>query len=188
MVPGSSSYGSFRASPKETGLSRTGGRLRCWESAPSSGPTILLKARSTGIACQFDGTTPRRRLSTSRAGDALWCGWKREKFEAFESGGGVPDEPAEPQEGEVKSNFWIFQANPKLFDIDLALQDLDEISWLVRQHQRELKVGDRVFLWRSGKDSGIAAGKWRLFPAPGGSSSTTGIGAQVQSFEREVRR
>ena len=51
--------------------------------------------------------------------------------------------------------YWIFQGNPKNYDIDAALHSLSEISWRVPQYTSEIAVGDRVVLWRSGKESGI---------------------------------
>lgn len=50
---------------------------------------------------------------------------------------------------------WFFQANPKLFDIDSALAQLDEIWWRVPQYTSEIQRGDVVLLWRSGKEAGI---------------------------------
>ena len=50
---------------------------------------------------------------------------------------------------------WIFQANPKHYDITTALSELDEIAWRVPQYTGDIQTGDGVFLWRSGKDAGI---------------------------------
>ena len=55
------------------------------------------------------------------------------------------------------SRFWIFQANPKSFDIDAALGELKELDWTVSQHGADIREGDQVFLWRSGIGSGIVA-------------------------------
>src|SRR5439155_3326680 len=52
---------------------------------------------------------------------------------------------------------WIFQANPEYFDIDGALSELDELSWLVNQHANAIHEGDQVFLWRSGAQGGVVA-------------------------------
>ncbi len=52
---------------------------------------------------------------------------------------------------------WIFQANPKLYDLEAALSKLQEQTWLVRQHQSDIHEGDVVFLWLAGKRSGIVA-------------------------------
>ena len=52
---------------------------------------------------------------------------------------------------------WIFQANPKYYDIDAALANLREISWSVNQYKQSISAGDAVFLWRSGPEAGIVA-------------------------------
>jgi hypothetical protein len=52
---------------------------------------------------------------------------------------------------------WIFQANPEQFDIDGALAALDELSWLVNQHQDDIHEGDEVFIWPSGAQGGVVA-------------------------------
>jgi 5-methylcytosine-specific restriction protein B len=52
---------------------------------------------------------------------------------------------------------WIFQANPLLYNIVEAVNSLSSMSWLVNRYKDEIKIGDRVFLWRSGKDAGIIA-------------------------------
>lgn len=52
---------------------------------------------------------------------------------------------------------WIFQANPKIYDVSGAIRSLQEDTWLVQQHRDELRPGDRVYLWESGPDAGIVA-------------------------------
>ena len=52
---------------------------------------------------------------------------------------------------------WIFQANPKYFDIDRALASLPEMSWLVNQFKQSISPKDEVFLWKSGAEGGIVA-------------------------------
>lgn len=48
-------------------------------------------------------------------------------------------------------NTWIFQANPKYFDIDRCLQLRKNISWSIRQKHfiDEIIIGDSVYIWRS---------------------------------------
>ncbi len=53
---------------------------------------------------------------------------------------------------------WIFQSNPKYYDIDAALKSLREMSWSVNQFKQSINPGDEVFIWRSGSDAGILAG------------------------------
>lgn len=46
---------------------------------------------------------------------------------------------------------WIFQGNPKLFDVDSYLSQFRLILWMVRQKHfaSQMNVGDSVYLWRS---------------------------------------
>jgi hypothetical protein len=48
---------------------------------------------------------------------------------------------------------WILQANPKLYDIDEALKHKELIYWRVPQYTNDVQQGDRVLLWRSGKQA-----------------------------------
>lgn len=57
----------------------------------------------------------------------------------------------------ASSRPWIFQANPRIFDIDAALRSLSQMTWVVRQHRRDIHESDRVYLWRSGDHPGIVA-------------------------------
>ncbi|MBE6069341.1 MAG: EVE domain-containing protein [Clostridium lundense] len=50
---------------------------------------------------------------------------------------------------------WIFQGNPKVFDINSYVAKGGVITWRVRakKHQDEIKLDDKVFIWRTeGKD------------------------------------
>jgi hypothetical protein len=53
---------------------------------------------------------------------------------------------------------WIFQGNPKWFDIDGFLATSPARAfWTVSRYKDEIAVGDRVFLWRSvGKGDGVS--------------------------------
>ncbi len=48
-------------------------------------------------------------------------------------------------------NAWIFQANPKYFDIDSCLRFRENIGWHIRQKRfiNEVMVDDSVYIWRS---------------------------------------
>jgi hypothetical protein len=54
-----------------------------------------------------------------------------------------------------QNRVWILQTNPKHYDIDAALRELDRIWWRVPQHTGDIHVGDAVALWRSGKDARV---------------------------------
>lgn len=60
----------------------------------------------------------------------------------------------------LAQNIWIFQANPERYDILNALADDaigTEMHWLVNQHKKQIKLGDIVMIWLSGKEAGIYA-------------------------------
>lgn len=46
---------------------------------------------------------------------------------------------------------WIFQGNPKIFDINSYVSNGGVIGWdvRVRKHQNDIKIGDKVFIWRT---------------------------------------
>lgn len=52
---------------------------------------------------------------------------------------------------------WIFQANPKIYDIDSAVVSLEKIDWHIHQYLKQIRTGDCVFIWKSGKNAGIIA-------------------------------
>ncbi len=52
---------------------------------------------------------------------------------------------------------WLFQANPTIYDIDQALSESGEMSWVTRQYADRIRKGDRVYIWRSGSDAGVVA-------------------------------
>lgn len=56
------------------------------------------------------------------------------------------------------ANVWIFQADPKRYDILNALSDpeiLQKYTWQVNQHKKRIKKGDIALVWMSGKEAGI---------------------------------
>lgn len=57
----------------------------------------------------------------------------------------------------TNTNYWIFQANPKYFDIDNAIISLSKIHWSIKKHANKIAKDDKVFFWKSGDDSGILA-------------------------------
>lgn len=66
---------------------------------------------------------------------------------------------------------WVFQGNPDHFDVDEYLSCCPQlIYWRTRQHKRQIHLGDRAFIWRSGrprKTSGaIAIGRIVELPKP----------------------
>lgn len=52
---------------------------------------------------------------------------------------------------------WIFQGNPKFYDVVGAIESLDTLTWAVNQYPKQIKEGDRAYIWLSGSDGGIIA-------------------------------
>ena len=52
------------------------------------------------------------------------------------------------------SLYWIFQGNPKYYDVIGALRDGALKTWRVNQHKKEIKAGERVIIWVTGENSG----------------------------------
>lgn len=52
---------------------------------------------------------------------------------------------------------WIFQGNPKYYDVVGAVENLDTITWAVNQYPKQIKGGDKAYIWLSGSDGGIIA-------------------------------
>ncbi|MBK6607955.1 MAG: EVE domain-containing protein [Leptospiraceae bacterium] len=56
-----------------------------------------------------------------------------------------------------KPNYWIFQGNPKIFNIVEALKNNAIETWSVRAHKSEIKKDDKVILWVTGEAQGCYA-------------------------------
>ena len=69
-------------------------------------------------------------------------------------------------EPSVESRVWLFQANPKIFDVRGACKELAELRFDVRQSQGQVSKGDRVYLWESGAEGGIV-GVGEILTQPG---------------------
>ncbi|TYP95241.1 EVE domain-containing protein [Fodinibius salinus] len=52
---------------------------------------------------------------------------------------------------------WIFQGNPKRFDIDDYLSRYSFIYWTANQLTDQMQLGDQIFIWRAGNQSGAIA-------------------------------
>eukprot|EP00029_Vermamoeba_vermiformis_P011993 TRINITY_DN6800_c0_g1_i1.p1 TRINITY_DN6800_c0_g1~~TRINITY_DN6800_c0_g1_i1.p1 ORF type:complete len:1355 (+),score=587.22 TRINITY_DN6800_c0_g1_i1:74-4138(+) len=53
--------------------------------------------------------------------------------------------------------YWVFQANPGYYDIQTSLKELSDMTWLVKQQTGKIHLGDKVFIWESGKQAGVLA-------------------------------
>jgi len=50
---------------------------------------------------------------------------------------------------------WIFQANPKYFDIAGAVKSLKLRTWGVKKYKNQIFPGDTVYIWQAGPNAGI---------------------------------
>jgi hypothetical protein len=59
-----------------------------------------------------------------------------------------------------EASVWLFQANPKRYDVLNALSDSEignSIHWLVNQHRKRIRKGHLGLIWMSGTEAGIYA-------------------------------
>lgn len=55
-------------------------------------------------------------------------------------------------------NYWIFKANPILYDIDQQIRAGNNPRWWkVSRYRNEIKAGDSAFIWQTGTPRGIVA-------------------------------
>ena len=65
------------------------------------------------------------------------------------------------------TNTYLFQGNPKYYDMDAYLATHPYIYWRCPNYKDKIQIGDRAILWRAGKDAGmIAIGKIVEAPTP----------------------
>ncbi|HSD07639.1 EVE domain-containing protein [Flavobacterium sp.] len=60
-------------------------------------------------------------------------------------------------DGRSKVNYWVFQGNPKIYNVVDSLNDNMLTTWSVKAHEDKIKVGDKIILWVTGKDQGCYA-------------------------------
>lgn len=59
---------------------------------------------------------------------------------------------------EVSMNYWIFKANPALYDIEKHIEEgYKPNGWKVSRYRNEIKAGDIAFIWLTGNPRGIIA-------------------------------
>jgi MoxR-like ATPase len=67
--------------------------------------------------------------------------------------------------GSITQRVWIFQANPKLFDLQARLAELDlekpdadnTEEWTVSRYESQMQSGDIALIWQAGPNAGIYA-------------------------------
>lgn len=64
------------------------------------------------------------------------------------------------QPANTNKQIWLFQANPKIYDIASDLKGLTagaDDDWLVTSYRNEMHAGDRVVIWEAGPKGGVLA-------------------------------
>lgn len=65
------------------------------------------------------------------------------------------------------ANTYLFQGNPKYYDMDTYLATHPYIYWRCPNYKDKIQIGDKAILWRAGKDAGmIAIGEIIEAPTP----------------------
>jgi predicted Mrr-cat superfamily restriction endonuclease len=77
------------------------------------------------------------------------------RFEAVLDGQPDPGADSVPTES---SNAWVFQANPKRYNLSVALDAGTDDNWSVNQNRKRVHPGDRVWFRLSGAGDGRGAG------------------------------
>lgn len=67
----------------------------------------------------------------------------------------MTDNDNHPDRSRPEKRSWIFQAVPDQFDLIDALKHVRIFRWRVNQFKDEIRAGDDVFLWLSGRGGGI---------------------------------
>lgn len=84
------------------------------------------------------------------------------------------------------ANTYIFQGNPKHYDMDTYLATHPYIYWRCTSYKDKIQIGDKAILWRAGKDAGmIAIGE--IVEAPTSASSINFPELLGQRFWASVR-
>ena len=66
-------------------------------------------------------------------------------------------DPGPDSGGDDRSGAWVFQSNPKRFDLLQALDAGSAESWSINQHQQDIQPGDRVWFRITGPAAGVYA-------------------------------
>lgn len=59
--------------------------------------------------------------------------------------------------GEPDVKYWVFQGNPKVYDVVGALRDGAVKTWQVNQRKKDIHSGDKVIIWVTGESAGCYA-------------------------------
>jgi hypothetical protein len=96
------------------------------------------------------------------------------------------------------AGIWLVQCNPRVTDILATSRTAPPDAWCVRRHVHEIRRGDRVVLWLSGRGAGVyalgvVAAEVRAGPPPAGRASSKPVAQApldlfLDLFDRPVAR
>jgi hypothetical protein len=52
---------------------------------------------------------------------------------------------------------WVFQIDAGFYRVDDALRSGSSHTWIVNQHRKDIHIGDKIFIYRSGDNGAILA-------------------------------
>jgi predicted RNA-binding protein with PUA-like domain len=107
-------------------------------------------------------------------------------FEAWKWGQEQREREGNSTTANDTANYWMFQSNPKYFDLEAALAN-DELSdWSVSAHKASMQPGDKVIIYKTGKDAGVyALAELTSTPYPRRADDTTSW-EKAEDFDRKV--
>ncbi len=76
--------------------------------------------------------------------EELWAVWDQRKKGTSDS-------------NDTGINYWVFQGNPKIYNVVDSLKNKALKSWSVAAHKDKIQQGDKVILWLTGEKSGCYA-------------------------------
>lgn len=77
----------------------------------------------------------------------------------------MSDHTSKEPRSEQASTCWIFQGNPKRYDINDYLSRYPSIYWRAPIYRSQIQMGDRCIIWRSGDEAGaVAIGRIKELP------------------------
>ncbi|MFW9874289.1 MAG: EVE domain-containing protein [Candidatus Thorarchaeota archaeon] len=83
---------------------------------------------------------------------------KRKRTDLFKTDFDLYDDWEILQSNEIikkEKNYWIFQSNPKLYNLERAVNEIYEDLFRVTRYKDQIKKGDKVIFWVSGESAGI---------------------------------
>ena len=79
---------------------------------------------------------------------------------------------------------WIFQGNPKRYDVDQNFEEGEEETWLASRFREEMRDGDVVYFWRAGEQEKRGIYGWGVIEKDPQRHAGWGWGVDVRYVKR----